>query len=260
MADTIYALDLVRFASATVGVGAYSQGATPSGYLTPQLAGAVSGRRYILRVESGTTWELVESVASAGSPWTWSRARVIRNSSGGTSAVNWLAGQTQTITIVSAADRSVVLDTDGLIPQALLPQRPASLLAHGATQSVPTGTATTLGFNVLETNTLGAASGGPPTWNGFVVPTGGLFDIRGRALFAAGSGGTARRLALVVNNSFALAEAFLPPVAGSTIPLAVSAVAGLAAGTTLTLQVAQDSGAALNVGGAPTTHFEVVRL
>ncbi|MBO1078098.1 hypothetical protein [Roseomonas haemaphysalidis] len=125
MADQVYLLDRVRVATVSGGTGALTIGAAPSGYLTPSQAGAQSGRRYtwLCETEDGVTWEVFEGVYTAGSPQTISRNRTIRNSSGGTSAVNFDAGSTKRITCVAVSDRLPYYDSDGKLPGAAIPRR-----------------------------------------------------------------------------------------------------------------------------------------
>jgi hypothetical protein len=105
MADLVYLLDNARFLSATEGTGAYVQGATPTGYLDPASAGAISGRTYTWRAESedSATWELFYGKWTAGGPPNVSRDTIILNSSGGTSAINWPTG-VRRVTCVAVAE------------------------------------------------------------------------------------------------------------------------------------------------------------
>ncbi|WP_338928392.1 hypothetical protein WDZ11_14855 [Roseomonas mucosa] len=119
MGTPVRLLDRVCIATTTGGTGSYALGAAPSGYLDPFVAGGASGDRvtYVVESEDRATWELCEGVITAGSPPTLSRARIIRNSSGGTSAVNWPSGTTKYITVVGVSDRLAVLNTDGALQQ-----------------------------------------------------------------------------------------------------------------------------------------------
>ena len=119
MGTPVRLLDRASVATTTGGTGSYALGAAPSGYLDPFVAGGVSGDRvtYVVESEDRATWELAEGVLTAGSPPTLSRARIIRNSSGGTSAVNWPSGTTKYLTVVGVSDRLAVLNTDGALQQ-----------------------------------------------------------------------------------------------------------------------------------------------
>lgn len=123
MGTPVRLLDRVCIATTTGGTGSYALGAAPSGYLDPFVAGGASGDRvtYVVESEDRATWEECEGILTAGSPPTLSRARIIRNSSGGTSAVNWPSGTTKYITIVAVADRLPYLNTDGRVPLANIP-------------------------------------------------------------------------------------------------------------------------------------------
>lgn len=119
MGAPVRLLDRVCIATTTGGTGSYALGAAPSGYLDPFVAGGASGDRvtYVVESEDRATWELAEGVITAGSPPTLSRARIIRNSSGGTSALNWPSGTTKYITVVGVSDRLAVLNSDGALQQ-----------------------------------------------------------------------------------------------------------------------------------------------
>lgn len=117
MADRVYLLDMVRFLTATEGTGPLSQGATPTGYLSPQLAEVAPGRLYTWKTETedGSLWEEHEGVWTDGAPPTVARTRIIRTSTGGTTAINWQPG-VRRVSCVAVSDRMVYRDTDGLIP------------------------------------------------------------------------------------------------------------------------------------------------
>lgn len=97
--------DMVRILTTTSGTGTYQLGAVPNGFLSP-FVGMASGSRSTWKAESadGLTWEIFEGVLTSGSPPTLSRARVILNSSGTTTAVNWPNNETKRLSQVMTAD------------------------------------------------------------------------------------------------------------------------------------------------------------
>lgn len=110
--------DRVLVATSTAGTGAYDLGAAVSGYLTPALAGVASGSRvsYVV-VDSLTNPSLFEigegTYTSAATP-TVSRTLIVRNATGGTSAVNWSSG-TKYLFFAPSASRFVMYDSDGVM-------------------------------------------------------------------------------------------------------------------------------------------------
>lgn len=110
--------DRVLVATNTAGTGTYDLGAAVSGYLTPALAGVVSGSRvsYVV-VDSLTNPSLFEigegTYTSAATP-TVSRTLIVRNNTGGTSAVSWSSG-TKFIFFAPSASRFVMYDSDGVM-------------------------------------------------------------------------------------------------------------------------------------------------
>ena len=110
--------DRVLVATSTAGTGTYDLGAAVSGYLTPALAGVVSGSRvsYVV-VDSLTNPSLFEigegTYTSAATP-TVSRTLIVRNNTGGTSAVSWSSG-TKFIFFAPSASRFVMYDSDGVM-------------------------------------------------------------------------------------------------------------------------------------------------
>lgn len=110
--------DRVLVATSTAGTGTYNLGAAVSGYLTPALAGVTSGSRvsYVV-VDSLTNPSLFEigegTYTSAATP-TVSRTLIVRNTTGGTSAVSWSSG-TKYLFFAPSASRFVMYDSDGVM-------------------------------------------------------------------------------------------------------------------------------------------------
>lgn len=113
--------DRVMVQSSTTGTGTYSLGSAVTGFLDFALAGVASGSRVpylaIDDLAAPTTWEIVEGIYTAGAPATLTRETVRRNSSGGTTAINWGAG-TRYIMLAPAAGRLLYRDSDGNLPLA----------------------------------------------------------------------------------------------------------------------------------------------
>ena len=110
--------DRVLVATDTAGTGTYDLGAAVSGYLTPALAGVVSGSRVsYVAVDSRTNPSLFEigegTYTSAATP-TVSRTLIVRNNTGGTSAVSWSSG-TKYLFFAPSASRFVMYDSDGVM-------------------------------------------------------------------------------------------------------------------------------------------------
>lgn len=116
MAVPVYVGDRVLVSTDTTGTGTYELGASVSGYLAPANAGVASGSRvaYVVvdSLTNPSTFEVGEGTYTAGSPATVSRNLIVRNSSGGTSAVSWSAG-TKYLFLAPSASRFVMYDSDG---------------------------------------------------------------------------------------------------------------------------------------------------
>lgn len=116
MAVPVYVGDRVLVSTDTTGTGTYDLGASVSGYLAPANAGVASGSRvaYVVvdSLTNPSTFEVGEGTYTAGSPATISRTLIVRNSSGGTSAVSWSAG-TKYLFLAPSASRFVMYDSDG---------------------------------------------------------------------------------------------------------------------------------------------------
>ena len=116
MAVPVYVGDRVLVSTDTTGTGTYDLGTAVSGYLSPADAGVTTGVRvaYVVvdSLTNPSTFEVGEGTYTAGSPATISRTLIVRNSSGGTSAVSWSAG-TKYLFLAPSASRFVMYDSDG---------------------------------------------------------------------------------------------------------------------------------------------------
>lgn len=154
MGVPVYVGDRVLVTTTTTGIGTYSIDATAvGGYLTPANAQVASGSyvAYVVvdSLTNPSTFEIGEGTYTAGSPSTITRASIIRNSSGGTTAINWSAG-TKYLFFAPSATRFVMYDSDG----ALFADKGAtfsSTVFIGATTETPgsgnTNTGATIGKN-----------------------------------------------------------------------------------------------------------------
>jgi len=110
--------DRVLVATNTAGTGTYDLGAAVSGYLTPALAGVVSGSRVSYVVVdsqvSPTIFEIGEGTYTSAATPTVSRTLIVRNNTGGTSAVSWSSG-TKYLFFAPSASRFVMYDSDGVL-------------------------------------------------------------------------------------------------------------------------------------------------
>jgi hypothetical protein len=110
--------DRVLVATSTAGTGAYDLGAAVGGYLTPALAGVVSGSRvsYVVvdSLLSPSLFEIGEGTYTSAAIPTVSRTLIVRNNTGGTSAVSWSSG-TKYVFFAPSASRFVMYDSDGVM-------------------------------------------------------------------------------------------------------------------------------------------------
>ena len=110
--------DRVLVATSTAGTGTYELGAVVGGYLTPALAGVASGSRVAYVVVdsqlSPTIFEIGEGTYTSAAVPTVSRTLIVRNNTGGTSAVNWSSG-TKYLFFAPSASRFVMYDSDGVM-------------------------------------------------------------------------------------------------------------------------------------------------
>lgn len=116
MAVPVFVGDRVLVSTDTTGTGTYDLGTAVSGYLSPADAGVTTGVRvaYVVvdSLTNPSTFEVGEGTYTAGTPATISRTLIVRNSSGGTSAVSWSAG-TKYLFLAPSASRFVIYDSDG---------------------------------------------------------------------------------------------------------------------------------------------------
>jgi hypothetical protein len=254
--------DAVLVQTATTGTGTYTLGAAMAGHLTFAQAGIASGSRVCCTVVDSLTAptqrEVFEGVYTSGSPATVTRALVVRNHTGTQSAVSWGTG-TKYLFVTPNAARIPLLDTDGLLPNSMMSQALTSQLSSTVARSIPHATATTFSFDTVGANTLGGASGSGGNYNGVVLPMGGIYSVEANVLFASNGTGI-RNLSLVINNSLALAVDQKVAAGLGQVGLRGSWRGGLNTNDTLTMQVSQDSGAALVAGGTLATNLTVVRL
>jgi hypothetical protein len=165
MGTAVILADRVLVATSTTGTGTYAIGTAITGYLSPALAGVASGARVAYLVVDSltapTAFEIGEGVYTAGSPATLTRAQVRRNTSGGTSAINWGAG-TKYLMLTPNAANLPTLDTDGALVA------PAISLTGNATVG---GTLAVTGASTLSGN----------------AAIGGTLGVTGAATLAAGA-------------------------------------------------------------------------
>lgn len=118
MGTPVVLADRVLVSETSTGIGTYQLGSAITGYLSPALAGVASGARVAYLVVDSltapTAFEIGEGVYTSGSPATLTRAQVRRNTSGGTSAINWGAG-TKYLMLTPNAANLPTLDTDGAL-------------------------------------------------------------------------------------------------------------------------------------------------
>lgn len=116
MAVPVFVGDRVLVSTDTTGTGTYDLGTAVAGYLSPADAGVTTGVRvaYVVvdSLTNPSTFEVGEGTYTAGTPATISRALIVRNSSGGTSAISWSAG-TKYLFLAPSASRFVMYDSDG---------------------------------------------------------------------------------------------------------------------------------------------------
>lgn len=177
MGTPIVFADRVIVTTTTVSTGAYSLGAAVTGYLTPAQAGVASGSRvsYVVvdSLTAPTAMEVGEGIYSTGTPDQLTRALVRRNTTGGTSAVNWATG-TKFIMLAPCAANVPSLETDGQLTLAALALTGGLTIGNGFTLSagvavVPAGTAAAPSVRVGgQQNGLSA-----PSANTLVVSAGG---------------------------------------------------------------------------------------
>ena len=113
--------DRVLVTTTTTGTGTYQLGSAVTGFLTPALAGISTGARMpfvvVDSLTAPTAFEVGEGIYTSGSPATLARTQIRRNTSGGTSAINWGAG-TKYILLAPSAANLPAYDTNGLLAAA----------------------------------------------------------------------------------------------------------------------------------------------
>jgi hypothetical protein len=113
--------DRVLVTTTTTGTGTYQLGSAVTGFLTPALAGISTGARMpfvvVDSLTAPTAFEVGEGTYTSGSPATLARTQIRRNTSGGTSAINWGAG-TKYILLAPSAANLPAYDTNGLLAAA----------------------------------------------------------------------------------------------------------------------------------------------
>lgn len=202
MGVPVYVGDRVLVTTTTVGTGTYSIDATAvTGYLTPAGAGVTSGVRVAYVVIDSLTnpslFEVGEGTYTAGSPSTISRTLIVRNSSGGTTAVNWSAG-TKYLFLAPSASRFVMYDSDGnfsLSTPLTIGSGTVSNTALSPINDRDTGpyfsgenkfAIAAGGSRVFEATTTSTTIYSPLTAaSGLVVGPGGTFSVSSTATFSA---------------------------------------------------------------------------
>ena len=113
--------DRVLVTTTTTGTGTYQLGSAVTGFLTPALTGISTGARIpfvvVDSLTAPTAFEVGEGTYTSGSPATLARTQIRRNTSGGTSAINWGAGMKYILLAPSAANLPAY-DTNGLLAAA----------------------------------------------------------------------------------------------------------------------------------------------
>ncbi|NBW12658.1 MAG: hypothetical protein EBR82_32005, partial [Caulobacteraceae bacterium] len=162
--------------------GTYAIGTAITGYLDPAGAGVTTGARlaYVVvdSLTAPTAFEIGEGIYTAGSPGTLTRAQIRRNTTGGTSAVNWGAG-TKYLMLAPSAANLPTLDTDGLLTAPGLALSGAATI--GGALAV-TGNASITG-NTTHTGTTTMV--GAATMQGGATLTGGGFAVTPVAVAAS---------------------------------------------------------------------------
>ncbi len=113
--------DRILVTTTTTGTGTYQLGSAVTGFLTFALAGVSTGARvpYVVvdSLTAPTEFEIGEGIYTFGTPSTLARTQVRRNTSGGTSAINWGAG-TKYVLLAPSAANLPVYDTNGALTAA----------------------------------------------------------------------------------------------------------------------------------------------
>lgn len=251
--------DRVLVQTTTTGTGTYSLGAALDGFLSPAQAGIATGSRVCATVVDSLTaptqFEVVEGIYTSGSPATLTRARVVRNSAGTTAAINWGSG-TRYLFLTPNATRLVLLDTDGMLPSAVMPQALMSQVFSGALQSIPNNTSTNMGWNQMGVNTLGAQPGANPAF-ALVPPVDGLYRATLCVSFASNTVG--QRLAEIIIGGTTRTRVRASAATGD-VDLNAVWEGPMTGGQNVQAFVYQNSGGALGAGGTPQSSFTLTKL
>jgi len=252
-------LDAVTVTSTTGGTGAAQISGVAPGYLDPEAAGGVSGQQYTWRRESedGLRWELFVGTLTLGDPDTISRDQVVKTNSGTTSPINWEVGVTTYISSVPLSAFLPYLDERNFLNPAWLVTGLQSQLRSADAVNIANNTASTFPWNVNDVDSLGLISGTPV--GVLTIATDGVYHFQASLYFPPHPTGQ-RILSLLVNGSTVRNQARALGNANVPAQLTVGWVAPLAAGTQARVDVIQDSGAAMLVGGGTQSNFTVTRL
>ena len=126
-------------------------------------------------------------------------------------------------------------------------------ISRAANQSIPDSADTVITFDQINFDTDGYFSLGSPDRITIPASLAGKYLLIGSQAYAPGVLPGSIRTCTIGDLPFTLdlANAQIPPVAGSSTEFECSAVVELAAGAVLQLHAFQDSGAAINSGGDP---------
>jgi hypothetical protein len=251
--------DRVLVQTITPGTGTYQLGVALDGFLTMAQAGITSGSRVSYCVQDSLTeptqFEIGEGIYTSGTPATLSRVQVLRTHGGGSSAVNWGVG-TRYVFLAVNAKRLAILDTDGLLPNSIVPQALMSQVFSGGTFSVPHNTSFNAPWNQMGVNSLGAQPGANPAY-ALVPPTAGLY--RAALCITFGPSTVGQRLAEIIIGGVTRARVRSPSSTG-IVDLVCAWEGPMEAGQNVQTFLYQDSGAALACGGTTQSSFTLTRL
>jgi hypothetical protein len=259
MGTPIVAGNRVLVTTTTTGTGTYQLGTAPASYFTPAQAGIPSGSRVDIVVMDSltatTTIEITEGVYTAGSPATITRAQV-KGGTNGTSAVNWGAG-TKYILLTVHADRTPILDTDGLLPTGIVPDaRLAQLLRINTFAVGGSGAEVFFDFDTIVQSSL--LPGLTVPVSGFTVAASGVYRATLNMEMSGSAAGTFRTCRLYAGGAVRAKGVDLPSTGGHSFSLSWEGV--LAAGAVVGCSVAQNSGGNLTIGGTDACTLTLTRL
>jgi hypothetical protein len=260
MGTPIVAGNRVLVTTTTTGTGTYQLGTAPASYFTPAQAGIPSGSRVDIVVMDSltatTTIEITEGVYTAGSPATITRAQV-KGGTNGTAAVNWGAG-TKYILLTVHADRTPILDTDGLLPASVLPDTAMAQLLRIAPFTVGgSGVPTFFDFDTTVWNTIYPGGITTPT-SGFTIPTSGVYQATLNMEMSGSAAGSYRAMRLYSGGAVRAYDLQLPSAPGNTFCLTWTGY--VVAGQVINCSVAQNSGGNLTIGGTDACTLTLTRL